>query len=118
MPLRIASIPLLLVVVLALGVMLATPSLVMSDHEYDSQWHDDDDIHDRARRALNEGDVLPVSELLQRLHQQYEGDVVSTKYEFEYERWVYEFKLIKPNGHLEYVHMDARTGEIIDISDR
>jgi uncharacterized membrane protein YkoI len=115
---RFPVITVLLAILVVAGLGLTAPSLVLSDHHYDSQWHDDDHTHDRARRALSDGDALPVSELLQRLHAQVEGDVVATKYEHEYERWVYEFKIVKPNGNLEYVHMDARTGEIVDISDQ
>jgi uncharacterized membrane protein YkoI len=77
-------------------------------------WADDDHSHDKARRAVARGDALPVAEVMKRLHAQVEGDVVATEYEFEFERWVYEFKLVDPQGRLRKVHIDAASGELVD----
>lgn len=88
------------------------------DRRFDDSWRDEDRDHDRARRAVLHGEALPVSQMLERLHRLVPGEVVGTRYEFEYDRWVYEFKLITRDGMLQKVHLDARTGDLVEITDR
>jgi len=45
------------------------------------------------------------------------GQVVNTEYEYEFHRWVYEFKVIDTHGRLRAVHLDAKTGELVKITD-
>ncbi len=77
-------------------------------------WDDDDHSYDKARRAVASGEALPVTEVMKRLRAQVPGDVVATEYEYEFERWVYEFKVVDSRGHLRRVHLDAATGELVD----
>jgi len=81
------------------------------------QWEDDNHSHDQARRAVERGEALPVAEVLRQLRSQVRGDVVAIEYEFEFERWVYEFKIIDPEGRLRKVHLDAASGALIQVSD-
>ena len=76
-------------------------------------WEDEDHSYDKARRAVARGEALPVTEVMKHLRAQVKGDVVATEYEYEYERWVYEFKIVDPLGRLYRVHLDAATGERI-----
>ncbi|MET0029158.1 MAG: PepSY domain-containing protein [Candidatus Thiodiazotropha sp.] len=76
-------------------------------------WEDDDHSYDKARRAVERGEALPVTEVMKRLRAQVHGDIVATEYEFEFERWVYEFKVLDGLGRLYRVHLDAATGERI-----
>lgn len=93
--------------------MLAVSSV--SPHEHGPrEWLDDDHSHDRARRAVARGEAMPVSEVMKHLRANVQGDIVATEYEFEFERWVYEFKVVDPQGRLRKVHLDARTGELVD----
>lgn len=82
------------------------------------EWADDDHSYDRARRAVERGAALPVTELLRRLRERHPGDVVAMEYEFEFERWVYEFKVIDDGGRLHKVHLDAATGRVVDGTTR
>lgn len=103
---------------LALVAMLAglvTPAA--SGFHDQREWEDDDHSHDKARRAVERGEALPVAEVLRHLRARFAGDVVATEYEFEFERWVYEFKVVDPAGRLRKIHLDAATGEVIKVSD-
>jgi len=93
---------------------------VQADENLSSRdlWEDDDHSYDKARKALSRGDILPIDTILKYLKKQVEGDVVSTFFEFEYEQWVYEFKIIDSKGRLMIVHLDATTGRLIQISDK
>ena len=101
---------------LALALGLGFPAGAAADHG-DRHWEDDDHSHDRARRAVERGDALPVEEVLARLRAQVPGEIMAMEYEHEYGRWVYEFKLIDPAGRLRKVHLDAATGELVEARD-
>ena len=73
--------------------------------------HDDD--HDRARRAFEQGEVLPLAEILARVRGELGGEVVGVSFEREHDRWVYEFKVIGPAGRLVELHVDAATAQVL-----
>lgn len=77
-------------------------------------WQDDNHSYDKARRAVERGDALPVTEVMRHLRANVQGDIVATDYEYEFERWVYEFKVVDKQGRLRKVHVDAATGAMID----
>lgn len=76
------------------------------------QAHDDDD-HERARAALRAGEVLPLSTLLERLQRRHPGQVLEVELERDDGRWVYEVKLLRRDGQLFELELDARSGELI-----
>jgi uncharacterized membrane protein YkoI len=79
--------------------------------------HADDDDHDRARRALEEGSVRPLAEILQDVRDELGGEVVGVELEREDGRYVYEFEVITPGGRLREINVDALTAEILKIED-
>jgi len=95
-------------------------NIVRADENVSSKdlWEDDDHSYDKARKALDRGDILPIDTIFKYLNKQVQGDVVSTFFEFEYDQWVYEFKVIDSKGRLMIVHLDATTGQLIQISDK
>ena len=90
-----------------------TGSNLASSGGYEPQWEDDDHAYDRARRAVDRGETLPIEELLQRLEAQVPGEVIGIEFEREHERWVYEFKIIDDGGSLLEVTVDAKTGTVL-----
>lgn len=77
------------------------------------RWEDDDYAYDRARRAVNRGEILPIANLLERLKTRVPGEVVGVEFKSEKGQWVYEFKIIDANGRLLEVYVDARSGAIL-----
>ncbi|MGD9298113.1 MAG: PepSY domain-containing protein [Thiohalocapsa sp.] len=73
--------------------------------------HDHD--HDRARAALERGEVLPLAEILASVTAQVPGDVVEVELEREHGTWVYELKVIAPNGRVLEVLVDAAAGRLL-----
>jgi uncharacterized membrane protein YkoI len=69
--------------------------------------------HDRARAALERGEVRPVAEVLAAVSAQVPGDVVEVELERERGRWAYEFKIIAPDGRILEVLVDAATATVI-----
>lgn len=86
------------------------------DHGYRDHDRDDDD-HDRARRALQSGQILPLADILTRLASVAPGRVIKTELEVDDGRHIYEFKLISPDGRLMEAEVDATTGRLIELED-
>lgn len=80
-------------------------------------WHEHGSAYEQAREAVRRGEALPLHEVRGYLQRVAPGQVVATHYEYEFERWVYEFKIVDPYGRLRKVHLDARTGELVKVSD-
>lgn len=75
------------------------------------------DDHDRARRALQAGEVLPLRAILERVERDYPGQVVDVELERErekgVERWIYELKILRTGGALIKLKVDARDGTVL-----
>jgi len=72
--------------------------------------------HDRAREALERGEALPLAEILARVRPELGGEVVGVSFERDRGndgRWIYEFKVIRPDGRLVEVDVDARTARVL-----
>jgi uncharacterized membrane protein YkoI len=69
--------------------------------------------HDRARAALQAGEVLPLQKVLERVQRQHPGEVLEVELEHEDGRWVYELKLLQSGGRLLRLDVDARTAEVL-----
>lgn len=72
---------------------------------------------DRARRAVLEGHVRPLAEILERVRHRLGGEVVGVEFEREKGRYVYEFKVVAPTGRLREVYVDAVTAEVLKSED-
>jgi hypothetical protein len=81
-------------------------------------WADGEKDHDRARQAVQAGEVLPLKEVLARLEREYPGQVLALELEREHGQWVYEVKLLQSGGRLVKLELDARSGEVIKRRDR
>jgi uncharacterized membrane protein YkoI len=76
------------------------------------------DDHDRARRAVEEGRMLPLRDILARAEADYPGQVVETELEDKGGVPVYEIKIVTRAGRLMKLHYDARTGALLRSSGR
>ena len=68
---------------------------------------------DRARRALESGEILPLREILQRVERATPGQVIEVELEREGGRWVYEIKLLATGGAIVELEVDARDGTVL-----
>ena len=69
---------------------------------------------DKARAALERGEVIPLEQVLASLEGRVDGEISSIELEKEHGAWVYEFKVISPRGRMMEVHVDAKTGGLIE----
>ncbi|WP_245265925.1 PepSY domain-containing protein [Bradyrhizobium japonicum] len=68
--------------------------------------------HDDARRAVEAGEIRPLSDVLNMVKGKLRGEVVGVKLEREAGVWMYEFRVVDEEGQLLEIHVDARSGEI------
>ncbi|MGM0594619.1 MAG: PepSY domain-containing protein [Pseudomonadota bacterium] len=78
----------------------------------------DDEDHERARQALEAGEILPLRTVLDRVAQDYPGEVLEIELEREDGRWVYEIKLLREGGSLLKMELDARDATLLKVKGR
>ncbi len=97
------------------------PALSLADSRVSEGHGDAPHDHDRARHALQQGEVRPIAEILRRVAGEVPGEVIEVELEREKwlgkRRWVYEIKLIAPDGRLLEVLVDAPTAEILAVEE-
>lgn len=98
---RRAALPALAVALLA--ALLAAPDARAGDSR----------DHERARAAVQAGEVLPLPVLMERLQRTHPGQVLELELEREDGRWVYEIKLLQAGGQLLKLEVDAATGQVL-----
>jgi uncharacterized membrane protein YkoI len=74
--------------------------------------------HDRARQALQAGEILPLRTILERVERDHPGQVIDVELERDDGRWVYEIKLLRAGGALVKLDIDARDGSLIARKER
>lgn len=72
-----------------------------------------DGDHDRARAALQAGEVLPLAVVLERVAKDYPGNVLEVELERENGPWIYELKILQSGGGLLKLKVDAKTAAVI-----
>jgi uncharacterized membrane protein YkoI len=73
---------------------------------------------DLALQALQDGEALSFSEVLARVEPQLGGEIVGVAFRHDPQRWVYEFRLVMPDGGIGRVLVDAKSGDIINRETR
>lgn len=99
-------------VLLAGLLALAAPAVMAEDGAREAEDEEEED-HVRARRALKEGNIRPLSEILTKLDGTLDGEIVGIEFERDGGRYIYEFKLVTPEGRLVSVYVDAEDGAVL-----
>ena len=69
--------------------------------------------HDRARRALERGEIRSLRKIIADLQPELGGEVIEVELKHKDGIYVYEFKVLPSSGRLWEVYVDAATGKII-----
>ncbi|PWC54164.1 PepSY domain-containing protein [Azospirillum sp. TSO22-1] len=84
------------------GAVLTAPVPVLADRD-----------HDHARRAVEEGKVLPLRRILDTVEAQFGGSVLEVELDRDDGQWLYEVKLLAPDGRIIEVELNAATAEVL-----
>lgn len=90
---------------------------------------DSDSDYERARAAMEAGLIVPLSQALSKVEGLYEGDVLEVELENEENEnddngeqrksgFIYEIKLLTPQGNVLKIKIDAKTTELLSVKGR
>ncbi|KQW29136.1 hypothetical protein ASE36_11760 [Rhizobium sp. Root274] len=102
----------------ALGPTLALLGLVATLHAALPAQADDErreTAQDHLRDGVASGRIKSLAELRRTVLARVPGDIVSARVEQEHGLELYEFRVLRADGRLVEVEVDARTGEIREI---
>ncbi len=101
----LAAIPILLCAgpVPPCPVPWVTPAAAHEEHDEEA-----------ARHALENGEVVPLERVIAGLGSTVPGEISGLELERENGTWIYEFKIISPDGCMLKVRVDAKTGKLIE----
>ena len=71
------------------------------------------DDHDRARKMVVEGELMPLGDVVNKATAEGVGRIVEVELEREDGRWVYELKAFDSDNRRFKYYYDARTGELL-----
>lgn len=71
------------------------------------------DDQERARAALERGEILPLQSILERAEADFPGKLLEAELEAEDGRLSYEIKLLTAGGRIVELTYDARTGALL-----
>lgn len=87
---------------------------VMADRDHGGHEEDEHDYED-AVRAQKSGDALPLRDILDEIGKSYKGEIVGIKFEKKKGVWIYEIKLVTPEGRYLEIYVDAKTSQILQV---
>lgn len=73
-----------------------------------------DDDHERARQALERGEVLPLTRILEIAEKDAGGRVIEVDLDRDDGRYLYELELITPDGRLLEMEIDGANGRVLE----
>lgn len=71
--------------------------------------------HELARQALQQGQVLPLRQVLDKVEREYQGQVLKIEFEREDGRYLYEIRLLQNDGRMAKLKVDAVDGRVLKI---
>jgi uncharacterized membrane protein YkoI len=97
-------------VVCAIVMAIAAPGLAFSDDDHE----DRHESAERASRGAQTGEFVPLARIVDAVRDRYAGEIVETEFEAEDGRAYYEFHILRPDGRLIEIKVDARSGRYLD----
>ncbi len=70
--------------------------------------------HDRARSAVEAGQIRPLQDILAGVRRQVPGRMLDARLQ-KNGRWVYEVILLQADGQVVAVSVDAQTGQVLGV---
>lgn len=84
-----------------------------ADNERGMHREDDESDHEAVRELMQQGDILPLEQILAQAREQRPGRVLETELEREGGRHIYELEILGDNGEVWEMKFDAASGELL-----
>jgi len=79
---------------------------------------EDGNDHDRVRRAVERGEILPLTDILKHTSKAYPGQLIEAELEVEDGEMIYELVIISEDGRVYKLYYDARNGDLLKVKGR
>jgi uncharacterized membrane protein YkoI len=99
--------------ILAAALYLLQPAFAEEDKNHDGGKYRQEELFDARRQ----GNILPLSTILDSLRDRGIVDVLEIENEYEHGRAVYEIYYLDSEGRRGEIHVDAATGRFVDSGD-
>ncbi|MEZ5719767.1 MAG: PepSY domain-containing protein [Burkholderiaceae bacterium] len=70
--------------------------------------------HAMALQALEQGRVLPLRTVLEKVERDYQGQALKVEFEQDDGRFIYEIRLLQSDGRMVKLKVDAVDGKVLD----
>jgi len=70
--------------------------------------------HAMALQALEQGRVLPLRTVLEKIERDYQGQALKVEFEQDDGRFIYEIRLLQSDGRMAKLKVDAVDGRVLD----
>jgi hypothetical protein len=87
-----------------------TPPGIVSEEE------EEEEDQEKARKALENREILPLGNVLAQIQEKFSGDVVEIELERKAGAWVYEIEIIGVDGRVRDIDVDGKTGDVLNIA--
>lgn len=77
--------------------------------------HADARDHELARQALQQGQILPLRTMLDKVEREHPGQVLKIEFEHEDGHFIYEIRLLQKDGRMAKLKVDAVDGRVLSI---
>lgn len=77
--------------------------------------HADERDHELARQALQQGRILPLRTMLDKVERDHQGQVLKIEFEHDDGRFIYEIRLLQKDGRMAKLKVDAVDGRVLSI---
>ncbi len=100
--------------VAVIGAILGLTPAVAHDEERRRKTQD----HDTALSALSRGEIVRLEVVLAAVNTAVPGEVVGVELKLRQSDWLYEVKVLSPDGIALRVLVDGRTGRVLDTKQK
>lgn len=104
---------------LVVGAVLAVPGPVAradDDHEKKIEADDEERIdRDHVYEAVRRGEILPLPKLKALVLERWPGEIVALSVDRKHGRIRYEFRILRPDGRLTEIEVDAADGSVLEV---
>jgi len=103
---------LIFIAALSLAGLLSAGKAARADDDGDDT---DGRTLDAVQEAVEKGTIKPFSELREIVIRRFKGDIVRVEPRLTHGGFLYEFKVLSPEGQLVEIEMDAASGTILEV---
>jgi len=76
---------------------------------------DRDSDQERVRRAFENGEILPITDILAIVAPRLPGEVLKVELDLRRYDMYYEVEVLTPTGRVSEIIIDARTGAVVEV---